>query len=55
MDAKFEKVDIEAVVSTNCTHLSTEHRRKLRGVLTEFEDLFDGMLGDWKMSLTSFN
>ncbi len=47
MDAKYEKADLQAVISTNCAHFSLEHQDKLLDVLTEFEDLFDGTLGDW--------
>ncbi len=51
MDAKYEKEDLQEVVSANCTHLS---HKELLEVLTEFEDLFDGTLGDWKTEPVSF-
>jgi propanediol utilization protein len=47
LDAKYEKTDIQSVVSTNCTHLSLQDLNKLLELLTEFEELFDGTLGDW--------
>ena len=31
----------------NCKHLSVPDQEKLLKLLTEFEDLFDGTLGDW--------
>ncbi len=46
LDAKYEKVDVQSVVSTNCSHLSLRDQNKLLELLTEFEELFDGTLGD---------
>ena len=43
MDAKYEK----AVIADNCKHLNVPDQEKLLKLLTEFEDLFDGTLGDW--------
>ena len=45
LDAKYEKTDLPSVVSANCTHLSLQDQNKLLE-LTEFEELFDGTLGD---------
>ena len=42
------------MVNTNCSHLSSEEQAKLLEVLTEFEDLFDGALGDWDTEPDSF-
>ena len=47
LDAKYEKADLNAVVADNCKHLSVPDQEKLLKLLTEFEDLFDGTLGDW--------
>eukprot|EP00804_Cyclotella_cryptica_P028771 CCRYP_018716-RA/>CCRYP_018716-RA protein AED:0.36 eAED:1.00 QI:0/-1/0/1/-1/1/1/0/123 len=47
LDAKYEKADLQSVVST-CTHLSLQDQNKLLELLTEYEELFDGTLGDWK-------
>ena len=47
LDAKYEKSDLNAVVTDNCKHLSVPDQEKLLKLLTEFEDLFDGTLGDW--------
>ena len=47
LDARYEKADLNAVVTEHCTHLSIPDQEKLLKLLTEFEDLFDGTLGDW--------
>ena len=39
LDAKYEKADLQSVVSTNCTHLSLPDQNKLLELLTEFEEL----------------
>jgi hypothetical protein len=54
LDATFEKADLQSVVSTNCTHLSLQDQNKLLELLIEFEELFDGTLGDWKTESVSF-
>ena len=46
-DAKYEKADLNAVITDNCKHLSVPDQKKLLKLLTEFEDLFDGTLSDW--------
>ena len=54
LDAKYEKADLQSVVSANCTHLSLLDQNKLLELLTEFEELFDGTLGDWNTEPVSF-
>ena len=54
LDTKYEKADLQSVVSTNCSHLSLQDQNKLLELLTEFEELFDGTLGDWKTDPVSF-
>ena len=44
-----KKQAIQAIVSYNWTHLSSKEKAMLLKVLTEFEPLFDGTLGDWKI------
>ncbi len=44
LDAKYEKADLQSVVSTNCIHLSLQDQNKLLELLTEYEELFDGTL-----------
>ena len=46
LDAKYEKADLQSVVSTNCTHLSLQDQNKLLELLTDFEKLFDGTQGE---------
>ena len=53
-DAKYEKADLQSVFSVNCTHLSPSQQEKLLEIVMDFEDLFDGTLGDWKTEPVSF-
>ena len=55
LDAKYEKTDLRAVVNENCTHLNLHDQTKLLELLTEFKELFDGTLGDWKTEPVSFD
>ena len=54
LDANYEKAKLQAVVSANCTYRSPSRQEKLLEVLSEFEDLFEGTLGDWKTEPVSF-
>ena len=54
LDEKYEKADLQSIVSTNCTHLSLQDQNLLLELLTEFEELFDGTLGDWNTEPMSF-
>ena len=54
LDAKYEKADLQAVIKNNCTHLTLEDQRILLDLLKEFEELFDGTLGDWNTKPVSF-
>eukprot|EP00804_Cyclotella_cryptica_P023131 CCRYP_000340-RA/>CCRYP_000340-RA protein AED:0.47 eAED:0.73 QI:0/0/0/1/0/0.5/2/0/129 len=45
LDANYKKVDLQSIISTNCTHLSLQDQISLLELLTEFEELFDGTLG----------
>jgi hypothetical protein len=47
LDAKYKKADLNAVLYKNCTCLNSTNQAKLLQLLTEFKDLFDGILGDW--------
>ena len=53
LDANYQKADLPAVVQ-NCNHLSLVEQNMLLELLNEFEDLFDGTLGDWKTEPVSF-
>ncbi len=47
LGVKCEKANLNAVLADNCKHLSVPDQEKLLKLLTEFEDHFDGVLGDW--------
>ena len=50
LDAKYEKADLPKIVEESCQHLTSTERTKLLQLLTKYEELFDGTLGDWKTS-----
>jgi hypothetical protein len=54
LDAKYEKADLPAIIRENFSHLTAPDREKLLSVMLKFEPLFDGTLGDWKLSPVSF-
>ena len=54
LDAKYEKADLQSIVTNNCTHLNANEQNLLLELLTEFELLFDGTLGDWKTEPAPF-
>ena len=54
LDANYAKADLQLVVNSNCPHLSVPDQNKLLELLTEFEELFDGTLGDWNTEPVSF-
>ena len=54
LDAKYEKAELQSVVSANCTHLCLQDQNKLLELLTEYEELFDRTLGDWNSEPVSF-
>ncbi len=49
LDAKYDKADLPSILKNNCTHLGTPHCNLLFALLLKFKELFDGMLGDWKL------
>ncbi len=54
LEAKYEKADLPAIIRENCSHLKSSNREKLLSVLFEFNLLFDGTIGDWKLLTVSF-
>ena len=50
LDANYEKADLGKIVNDNCVHLSANKQTILLALFLEFEELFDGTLGDWKGS-----
>lgn len=47
LDAKYEKADLPAIVKEQCAHLAESEQQALLALLTDYEDLFDGTLGDF--------
>ena len=47
LDAKYEKANLPEIKQNDCFHLNPVEQKQLLEVLTEFDDLFDGTLGDW--------
>ena len=41
LDAKYEKVNIDDVISENCQHLTLDQQRELHGLLLKYRKLFD--------------
>jgi len=54
LDAKYEKANLPELVENECSHLNPVEKLQLLELLTEFEDLFDGTLGDWDTEPVSF-
>ncbi len=54
LDTKYQKEDLQSIVTNKCKHLSTNQQKKLLQLLTKYESLFGGTLGDWKTKLVSF-
>ena len=48
LDVKYEKANLAEIVSKHCTHLSSQQHNKMFHLLTKYEELFDGTLGDFK-------
>jgi hypothetical protein len=54
LDAKYEKANLRAITEEEClNYLSATKRNKLLKLQQEFEELFDGTLGDWDCNLVS--
>lgn len=53
LDSKYEKANLEEVVHKSCTHLTSYQQSKLISLLREFEELFDGTLGDFQTAPVS--
>jgi hypothetical protein len=55
LDAKYQKEDLQSIVRDKCKHLNSNQQKKLLQLLTKYESLFDGTLGDWKTKPVSFH
>ena len=52
LDVNYEKANLRAITKEEClNHLSATEKNKLLKLLQEFEELFDGTLGDWDCNL----
>ena len=47
LDAKYEAADLNKVCYENAAHLSKDEQDKLHALLSKYESLFDGTLGNW--------
>ena len=54
LDAQYEKLDLNKVMSKRCQHLNTEERERLLHLLQKYEDLFDSTLGTWNITPAGF-
>ena len=54
LDAKYEKENLPDIIENECAHLDPKEKLKLLELLTEFENLVDETLGDWKTKPVSF-
>jgi hypothetical protein len=54
LEAKYDKADLPSIVKNNCAHLSMPHWNSLLALLLKLEELFDGILRDWKLPPVSF-
>ena len=54
LDANYQKANLAEIVNDYSNHLSVPERHKLLELLTEFEELFNGTLGDFKTDPISF-
>ena len=48
LDAKYEKANLAEIMNDSYGHLSSQQQNKLLRLLVEYEELFDGTLGDFK-------
>ena len=53
LDSKYEKADLPAIIRDRCSHLTLYQRCQLQKLLTTYEVLFDGTLGDWQTNPVS--
>jgi hypothetical protein len=54
LDANYKRSDLQSIVKDKCKHLIANQQKKLLQLLTKYESLFDGTLGDWKTKPVSF-
>ena len=47
LDAHYEKANLADIVKSHCYHLSSERYEKIILLLLQYENLFDGTVGDF--------
>ena len=55
LGANYKKADLPAIVKENCSHLNKSQKHKLLRLLLDYEELFDGTLGDFQTDPVKFN
>ena len=55
LDAKYEKVNLPEVIKNTCRHVSSMEQSKLLLLLTKYQALFNGTLGDFDTDPVKFN
>ena len=50
LDTKYEKSDLNKVMTKKCQHLATEEGERFLYPLYQFEYMFDDMLGKWNIT-----
>ena len=50
LDAHYEKANIVETIKKNCSHLSDKKQQQIINLLNNYEELFDGTLGDMNTS-----
>ena len=54
LEASYDKANLPNIVNEKCKHLNLYQCQKLLKLLTSYEELFDGTLGDWQTKPISF-
>ena len=55
LDAQYEKADLTKVIHETASHLTAMQQGKLLALLSNYEELFDGTLGDFQTDPVKFN
>ena len=55
LDADYQKANLPEIVKDTCGHLSSIEQGKLLRLLTKYEELFDGTLGDFDTDPVKFD
>ena len=47
LDDRYEKADLNKVMTKRCQHLNTKECERLLNLLRKYEELFGGIIGTW--------